>query len=183
MGILSTLPRPKARKRQYFNSDQLMSILMVALASSVEMTWRGPMDSFYLGQEGSEINNLWRDQGRPPLIVSLLPSGRCLQQPWRLVLCAWLLHAALLPSGRCLQQPWPLVLCAWLLHAALQPLLAAPLSLLLWLLAAAPVAAVATGCSLPWLIMAATCNLQRLLSCTALAKLLQHLLPDFSLQI
>ncbi|GFZ02702.1 beta-hexosaminidase 2 [Actinidia rufa] len=35
MGILSTLPpRPKARKRQYFNSDQLMSILMVALARS-----------------------------------------------------------------------------------------------------------------------------------------------------
>ncbi|GFZ17070.1 pentatricopeptide (PPR) repeat-containing protein [Actinidia rufa] len=55
MGILSTLPRPRARRRQHFNSDQLMSILMVALASSVEMTWRGSMDSFYLGQEGSEI--------------------------------------------------------------------------------------------------------------------------------
>ncbi|GFY87786.1 hypothetical protein Acr_05g0014250 [Actinidia rufa] len=72
-GILSTLPRPKARKRQYFNSDQLMSILMVALASSVEMTWRGPMDSFYLGQEGSEISNLWRDQGRP-VLASRLPN-------------------------------------------------------------------------------------------------------------
>ncbi|GFZ09028.1 hypothetical protein Acr_20g0008360 [Actinidia rufa] len=55
MGILSTLPRPRARRRQHFNSDQLMSILMVALASSMEMTWRGSMDSFYLGQEGSEI--------------------------------------------------------------------------------------------------------------------------------
>ncbi|GFY81003.1 hypothetical protein Acr_01g0008120 [Actinidia rufa] len=55
MGILSTLPRPRARRRQYFNSDQLMSILMVALASSVETAWRGSMDSFYLGQEGSEI--------------------------------------------------------------------------------------------------------------------------------
>ncbi|GFS30493.1 hypothetical protein Acr_00g0012220 [Actinidia rufa] len=42
--------------------------LMVALlASSVEMTWRGSMDSFYLGQEGSEMSNLWRDQGRPVL--------------------------------------------------------------------------------------------------------------------
>ncbi|GFY81814.1 hypothetical protein Acr_02g0000540 [Actinidia rufa] len=55
MEILSTLPRPRARRRQYFNSDQLMSILMVALASSVETAWRGSMDSFYLGQEGSEI--------------------------------------------------------------------------------------------------------------------------------
>ncbi|GFZ18585.1 hypothetical protein Acr_27g0003240 [Actinidia rufa] len=55
MEILSTLPRPRARRRHYFNSDQLMSILMVALASSVEMTWRSFMDSFYLGQEGSEI--------------------------------------------------------------------------------------------------------------------------------
>ncbi|GFS31396.1 hypothetical protein Acr_00g0017060 [Actinidia rufa] len=32
-----------------------MSTPMVALASSVEMTWRSSMDSFYLGQEGSEI--------------------------------------------------------------------------------------------------------------------------------
>ncbi|GFZ02177.1 hypothetical protein Acr_15g0007860 [Actinidia rufa] len=55
MGILSTLPRPRARRRQYFNSDQLTSTLMVALASSVETAWRGSMDSFYLGQEGSEI--------------------------------------------------------------------------------------------------------------------------------
>ncbi|GFY97651.1 hypothetical protein Acr_12g0001920 [Actinidia rufa] len=55
MGVLSTLPRPRARRRQYFNSDQLMSILMVALASSVETAWRGSMDSFYLGQEGLEI--------------------------------------------------------------------------------------------------------------------------------
>ncbi|GFZ18397.1 hypothetical protein Acr_27g0001360 [Actinidia rufa] len=56
MEILSTLPRPRARRRQYFNSDQLMSILMVALASSVETAWRGSMGSFYLGQEGSEIS-------------------------------------------------------------------------------------------------------------------------------
>ncbi|GFZ16134.1 hypothetical protein Acr_25g0005430 [Actinidia rufa] len=55
MEILSTLPRPRARRRQYFNSDQLMSILMMALASSVETAWRGSVDSFYLGQEGSEI--------------------------------------------------------------------------------------------------------------------------------
>ncbi|GFZ13510.1 ENTH/VHS/GAT family protein [Actinidia rufa] len=55
MGILSTLPRPRAKRRQHFNSNQLMSIRMVALASSVEMTWRGSMDSFYLGQRGSEI--------------------------------------------------------------------------------------------------------------------------------
>ncbi|GFS43265.1 hypothetical protein Acr_00g0084450 [Actinidia rufa] len=55
MEILSTLPRPRARRRQYFNSDQLMSILIVALASSVETAWRGSLDSFYLGQEGSEI--------------------------------------------------------------------------------------------------------------------------------
>ncbi|GFY88859.1 hypothetical protein Acr_06g0007990 [Actinidia rufa] len=34
---------------------ELMSILTVTLASSVEMTWRGSMDSFYLGQEGSEM--------------------------------------------------------------------------------------------------------------------------------
>ncbi|GFS42514.1 hypothetical protein Acr_00g0080250 [Actinidia rufa] len=40
MEILSTLPRPRARRRQYFNSDQLMSILMVALASSVETAWQ-----------------------------------------------------------------------------------------------------------------------------------------------
>ncbi|GFY81799.1 hypothetical protein Acr_02g0000390 [Actinidia rufa] len=33
----------------------LTSTLRVALASSVEMTWRGSMDSFYLGQEGSEM--------------------------------------------------------------------------------------------------------------------------------
>ncbi|GFY85222.1 hypothetical protein Acr_03g0019960 [Actinidia rufa] len=46
---------PTARRRQYFNSDQLMSILMMALASSVETAWRGSVDSFYLGQEGSEI--------------------------------------------------------------------------------------------------------------------------------
>ncbi|GFS46092.1 hypothetical protein Acr_00g0100130 [Actinidia rufa] len=43
MEILSTLPRPRARRRQYFNSDQLMSILMVALASSVKTAWRGLM--------------------------------------------------------------------------------------------------------------------------------------------
>ncbi|GFS42897.1 hypothetical protein Acr_00g0082400 [Actinidia rufa] len=55
MEILSILPRPRARRRQYFNSDQLMSILIVALPSSVEAAWRGSMDSFYLGQEGSEI--------------------------------------------------------------------------------------------------------------------------------
>ncbi|GFY80684.1 hypothetical protein Acr_01g0004930 [Actinidia rufa] len=36
----------------------LTSTLKVAMASSMEMTWRGPMDSFYLGQEGSEISNL-----------------------------------------------------------------------------------------------------------------------------
>ncbi|GFZ20083.1 hypothetical protein Acr_28g0007880 [Actinidia rufa] len=47
---------------------ELMSTPMVALASSVEMTWRGSMDSFYLGQEGSEISNLWGDNGRPVLI-------------------------------------------------------------------------------------------------------------------
>ncbi|GFZ13865.1 hypothetical protein Acr_24g0000550 [Actinidia rufa] len=34
---------------------ELMSILTVTLASSVEMAWRGSMDSFYLGQEGSEM--------------------------------------------------------------------------------------------------------------------------------
>ncbi|GFY90875.1 hypothetical protein Acr_07g0010710 [Actinidia rufa] len=55
MEMLSTLPRPRARRRQYFNSDQLMSILMMALASSVETAWRGSMGSSYLGQEGSEI--------------------------------------------------------------------------------------------------------------------------------
>ncbi|GFY92530.1 hypothetical protein Acr_08g0009260 [Actinidia rufa] len=44
-----------------------MSTPMVALASSVEMTWRGSMDSFYLGQEGSEMSNLWGDHGRPVL--------------------------------------------------------------------------------------------------------------------
>ncbi|GFY95904.1 hypothetical protein Acr_11g0002100 [Actinidia rufa] len=43
---------------------ELMSTPMVALASSVEMTWRGSMDSFHLGQEGSEINNFRRDHGR-----------------------------------------------------------------------------------------------------------------------
>ncbi|GFY95042.1 hypothetical protein Acr_10g0004270 [Actinidia rufa] len=46
---------PKGEEEAVFNSDQLMSILMVALASSVETAWRGSMDSFYLGQEGSEI--------------------------------------------------------------------------------------------------------------------------------
>ncbi|GFY98090.1 hypothetical protein Acr_12g0006310 [Actinidia rufa] len=46
---------------------ELMSTPMVALASSVEMTWRSSMDSFYLGQEGSEISNLWEDHGRPVL--------------------------------------------------------------------------------------------------------------------
>ncbi|GFY98092.1 hypothetical protein Acr_12g0006330 [Actinidia rufa] len=46
---------------------ELMSTPMVALASSVEMTWRSSMDSFYLGQEGSEISNLWGDHGRPVL--------------------------------------------------------------------------------------------------------------------
>ncbi|GFZ07468.1 ribosomal protein L2 family [Actinidia rufa] len=54
-GDPSTLPRPRARRRQFFNSDQLMSILMMALASSVETAWRGSVDSFYLGQEGSAI--------------------------------------------------------------------------------------------------------------------------------
>ncbi|GFY84649.1 hypothetical protein Acr_03g0014230 [Actinidia rufa] len=59
---------PKARRRQHFGSGRAhKSTLMVALASSVEMTWRGSMDSFYLGQEGSEMSNLWRDQGRPVL--------------------------------------------------------------------------------------------------------------------
>ncbi|GFZ14224.1 hypothetical protein Acr_24g0004140 [Actinidia rufa] len=49
-------PRPKARRRQHFGSGRAqMSTLMVALASSMERTWRGSMDSFYLGQEGSEI--------------------------------------------------------------------------------------------------------------------------------
>ncbi|GFY81089.1 hypothetical protein Acr_01g0008980 [Actinidia rufa] len=42
----------------------LTSTLRVALASSMEMTWRGSMDSFYLGQEGSEIGlrkmEVWR---------------------------------------------------------------------------------------------------------------------------
>ncbi|GFS40411.1 hypothetical protein Acr_00g0068380 [Actinidia rufa] len=33
----------------------LTSTLRVALASSVETAWRGSVDSFYLGQEGSEI--------------------------------------------------------------------------------------------------------------------------------
>ncbi|GFZ07299.1 hypothetical protein Acr_19g0002360 [Actinidia rufa] len=33
----------------------LTSTLRVAMASSMETTWRGSMDSFYLGQEGSEI--------------------------------------------------------------------------------------------------------------------------------
>ncbi|GFZ11412.1 hypothetical protein Acr_22g0008100 [Actinidia rufa] len=46
------------------NLDQLMSTLIVALASSVETAaWRGSMDSFYLGQEGSEITFgilMWR---------------------------------------------------------------------------------------------------------------------------
>ncbi|GFZ10788.1 hypothetical protein Acr_22g0001860 [Actinidia rufa] len=43
----SILPRPKARMRQHFGSGRAhMSTLMVALASSVEMTWRGSMDSF-----------------------------------------------------------------------------------------------------------------------------------------
>ncbi|GFY97258.1 hypothetical protein Acr_11g0015640 [Actinidia rufa] len=40
----------------------LTSTLKVAM-SSMEMTWRGPMDSFYLSQEGSEIN-FRRDHGR-----------------------------------------------------------------------------------------------------------------------
>ncbi|GFZ08215.1 hypothetical protein Acr_20g0000230 [Actinidia rufa] len=53
--------RPRARRRQHFNLDHLMSTLMVALASSVEIAWRGSMDSFYLGQEGSEINNLRKE--------------------------------------------------------------------------------------------------------------------------
>ncbi|GFZ14944.1 hypothetical protein Acr_24g0011340 [Actinidia rufa] len=39
---------------------ELMSTPMMALVISVEMTWRSFMDSFYLGQEGSEINNLRR---------------------------------------------------------------------------------------------------------------------------
>ncbi|GFY93632.1 hypothetical protein Acr_09g0000780 [Actinidia rufa] len=83
MGILSTLPRPKARKRQYFNSDQLMSILMVALANSVEMTWRGPMDSFYLGQEGgSPIFGTFRLHycAIDPALTSYFLPGRLVNQ-------------------------------------------------------------------------------------------------------
>ncbi|GFZ02369.1 hypothetical protein Acr_15g0009770 [Actinidia rufa] len=40
-----------------------MSTPTVSLASSVEIAWRGPTDSFYLGQEGSEITFgilMWR---------------------------------------------------------------------------------------------------------------------------
>ncbi|GFS31664.1 microsomal signal peptidase 25 kDa subunit [Actinidia rufa] len=49
--IPSILHRPRARRRQYPGSfGELMSTPMVALASSVEMTWRGSMNSFYLGQ-------------------------------------------------------------------------------------------------------------------------------------
>ncbi|GFZ15035.1 hypothetical protein Acr_24g0012250 [Actinidia rufa] len=56
-----------------------MSTPMVALASSVEMTWRGPMDSFYLGQEGSEINppkRSWADQFRGGARATCLPEWR-----------------------------------------------------------------------------------------------------------
>ncbi|GFY89239.1 hypothetical protein Acr_06g0011790 [Actinidia rufa] len=49
---------------------------MVALASSVEITWRGSMDSFYLGQEGSEISNLWGGHGRPALRWRRVCPGR-----------------------------------------------------------------------------------------------------------
>ncbi|GFZ01915.1 cytochrome P450, family 706, subfamily A, polypeptide 4 [Actinidia rufa] len=83
MKILSTLSRPRARRRQYFNSDQLMSILMVALASSVETAWRGSMDSFYLGQEGSEITfgilmRRWDFIG----LMTLWWTEQTRQQPW-----------------------------------------------------------------------------------------------------
>ncbi|GFY95104.1 hypothetical protein Acr_10g0004890 [Actinidia rufa] len=75
---------------------ELMSTPMVALASSVEMTWRGSMDSFYLGQEGSEINNFRRDHGRavprwcygdvPALVENFIPhiSSPLLGMPTRL---------------------------------------------------------------------------------------------------
>ncbi|GFZ04438.1 hypothetical protein Acr_17g0000100 [Actinidia rufa] len=65
MEILSTLPRPMARGGS-----------TLALASSVEITWRGSMDSFYLGQEGSEISNLWGGHGRPALRWRRVCPGR-----------------------------------------------------------------------------------------------------------
>ncbi|GFY82633.1 hypothetical protein Acr_02g0008730 [Actinidia rufa] len=60
---------------------ELMSTPMVALASSVEMTWRGPMDSFYLGQEECYhttslahhyqlLNNLHRMRHEPDKSIS-----------------------------------------------------------------------------------------------------------------
>ncbi|GFZ14610.1 hypothetical protein Acr_24g0008000 [Actinidia rufa] len=55
---------------------ELMSTPMVALASSVEMTWRSSMGSFYLGQEGSKISNLWGDHGRPDLRWRRVCHGR-----------------------------------------------------------------------------------------------------------
>ncbi|GFY98633.1 hypothetical protein Acr_13g0000340 [Actinidia rufa] len=62
--IPSILPRPWRGGDSTLALGELMSTPMVALASSVEMTWRSSMDSFYLGQEGSEINNFRRDLGR-----------------------------------------------------------------------------------------------------------------------
>ncbi|GFZ05443.1 non-ATPase subunit 9 [Actinidia rufa] len=58
---------------------ELMSTPMVALASSVEIAWRGPTDSFYLGQEGSEITFgilMWRWN-----FIGLM-SGDVLCLPW-----------------------------------------------------------------------------------------------------
>ncbi|GFZ08174.1 hypothetical protein Acr_19g0011110 [Actinidia rufa] len=56
---------------------ELMSTPMVALASSVEMTWRGSMDSFYLGQEGSEMEFgvLHAEMGLRKMEVTLLSFG------------------------------------------------------------------------------------------------------------
>ncbi|GFZ21707.1 hypothetical protein Acr_29g0008690 [Actinidia rufa] len=65
MEILSTLPRPRARRRQYFNSDQLMSILMVALASSVETVWRGLMS----GDVHCLLGARYLDIDRPPPLL------------------------------------------------------------------------------------------------------------------
>ncbi|GFY96533.1 hypothetical protein Acr_11g0008390 [Actinidia rufa] len=68
MEVPSILPSPNGRGGDNTLAlGELMSNPMVALASSVEMTWRGPLDSFYLGQEGSEISIVWGDHGRPVL--------------------------------------------------------------------------------------------------------------------
>ncbi|GFY90500.1 hypothetical protein Acr_07g0006970 [Actinidia rufa] len=86
---------PKARRRQHFGSGRAhKSTLMVALASSVEMTWRGSMDSFYLGQEGSEMSNLWRDQGR--LVLPPTRSGEMEQLGLRVT---WFLLLTCLDDG------------------------------------------------------------------------------------